>query len=50
LSQVVITVAIVGTNLDTRTALTGAFSFFVRYVQQDGNIGNLTTYPFGNLD
>jgi hypothetical protein len=50
LSQVVITLAIVGTNLDTRTALTGAFSFFVRYVQQDGNIGNLTTYPFGNLD
>jgi len=50
LSQVVITLAIVGTDLDTRTALTGAFSFFVRYVQQDGNIGNLTTYPFGNLD
>jgi len=50
LSQVVITLAIVGTDLGTRTALTGAFSFFVRYVQQDGNIGNLTTYPFGNLD
>jgi hypothetical protein len=50
LSQVVITLAIVGTDLGTRTALTGAFSFFVRYVQQDGDIGNLTTYPFGNLD
>jgi hypothetical protein len=50
LSQVVITLAIVGTSLDTRTALTGAFSFFVRYVQQDGNIGTTTVYPYGNLD
>jgi hypothetical protein len=50
LSQVVITLAIVGTTLDTRTALTGAFSFFVRYIQKDGNIGNATTYPYGNFD
>jgi hypothetical protein len=50
LSQVVITLVISGSNLDTRTALTGAFSFFVRYVQQDGNIGTTTVYPFGNLD
>jgi hypothetical protein len=50
LSQVVITLAIVGTNLDTRTALTGTFSFFVRYIQKDGNIGTTTVYPFGNLD
>ena len=50
LSQVVITLAIVGTNLDTRTSLTGAFSFFVRYIQKDGNIGTTTVYPFGNLD
>jgi hypothetical protein len=50
LSQVVITLAIVGTNLDTRTSLTGAFSFFVRYIQKDGNIGTTTAYPFGNLD
>jgi hypothetical protein len=50
LSQVVITLAIVGTGLDTRTSLTGAFSFFVRYIQQDGNIGTTTVYPFGNLD
>jgi hypothetical protein len=50
LSQVVITIAIVGTALDTRTSLTGAFSFLVRYFQNDPNIGNLTTYPFGNLD
>jgi hypothetical protein len=50
LSQVVITLAIVGTGLDTRTSLTGAFSFFVRYVQQDPDIGTPTVYPFGNLD
>jgi hypothetical protein len=50
LSQVVITLAIVGTALDTRTALTGVFSFFVRYIQKDGNIGTATAYPFGNLD
>jgi hypothetical protein len=49
LSQVVITLAIVGTALDTRTALTGAFSFLMRYFQNDPNIGTLTTYPFGNL-
>ena len=50
LSQVVITLAIVGTGLDTRTSLTGAFSFLARYFQNDPNIGNTTTYPFGNLD
>lgn len=50
LSQVVITLALVGTNLDTRTSLTGAFSFFVRYIQKDGNIGTATAYPYGNLD
>jgi hypothetical protein len=50
LSQVVVTLAIVGTGLDTRTSLTGGFSFFVRYLQNDPNIGNFTTYPYGNLD
>lgn len=50
LSQVVITLAIVGTGLDTRTSLTGAFSFFIRYIQKDGNIGTTTAYPFGNFD
>jgi hypothetical protein len=50
LSQVVITLSIVGTALDTRTSLTGAFSFFIRYIQKDGNIGTTTVYPFGNLD
>ena len=50
LSQVVITIAIVGTALDTRTSLTGAFSFLARYFQNDPNIGTTTAYPFGNLD
>ena len=50
LSQVVVTLVIVGTGLDTRTSLTGGFSFFVRYLQNDPNIGNFTTYPYGNFD
>ena len=50
LSQVVITLAIVGTGLDTRTSLTGAFSFLARYFQNDPNIGTTTAYPYGNLD
>lgn len=49
LSQVVITLVINGNALETRTSLTGAFSFFVRYIQKDGNIGTATVYPFGNL-
>lgn len=50
MSQVVFTVAIVGTDLDTRTALTGKFYFTLRYAQLDYNIGNPTTYPNGNFD
>ena len=50
LSQVVITLVINGSNLETRSSLTGAFSFFVRYIQKDGNIGTTTVYPFGNFD
>ena len=50
LSQVVITVAIVGTALDTRTSLTGKLNFTLQYTQPDNNIGNLTTYPYGNFD
>jgi hypothetical protein len=50
LSQVVITLVISGSNLETRSSLTGAFSFFVRYIQKDGTIGTTTVYPFGNLD
>ena len=50
LSQVVFTLAIVGTALDTRTSLTGRFYFSVAYLQPDGNIGTTTAYPYGNLD
>jgi hypothetical protein len=50
LSQVVITVAIVGTALDTRTSLTGKINFTLQYTQPDNNIGSLTTYPYGNFD
>jgi hypothetical protein len=50
LSQVVITVAIVGTTLDTRTSLTGKLNFTLQYTQPDNNIGSLTTYPYGNFD
>ena len=49
-SQVVVTIAIVGTALDTRTSLTGKFNFTLQYSQPDPNIGNLTTYPYGNFD
>jgi len=50
LSQVVFTVALVGVNLDSRTALTGQYYFTVRYTQPDGNIGSTTAYPYGNFD
>lgn len=49
-SQVVFTLAIVGTALDTRTSLTGRFYFNLAYIQPDGNIGTTTAYPYGNLD
>jgi len=49
-SQIVITIAIVGTALDTRTSLTGKYNFTLQYSQPDNNIGNLTTYPYGNFD
>jgi hypothetical protein len=49
LSQVVITLAIVGTALDTRTSLTGKFYLTTRYTQPDNNIGTRTTYPYGTL-
>jgi hypothetical protein len=49
-SQIVVTIAIVGTALDTRTALTGKYNFTLQYSQPDNNIGTLTTYPYGNFD
>lgn len=48
-SQVVFTVTVPYTV--SASALTaGKFYFTVRYTQADGNIGTLTTYPYGNFD
>ena len=52
-SQVVVTLTIpytagTGTTLPVLTA--GTFTFAVRYTQADYNIGNSTTYPYGNFD
>ena len=53
MSQVVVTLTIpytggVSGTLSTITA--GTFNFCVRYTQLDANIGNSTTYPYGNFD
>lgn len=48
LSQVVFTLAIVGTGLGALSA--GKFSLNVNYVQSDGSLGSKTVYPFGNAD
>ena len=48
MSQVVFTVALVGTSMTTVSA--GLFYFTLRYTQLDGNIGTTTTYPYGNFD
>jgi hypothetical protein len=48
LSQVVFTLSITGTSVAAPTG--GKLNFIVRYAQNDNNIGNLTTYPYGNLD
>jgi hypothetical protein len=50
LSQVVVTIAMVGTALNTRTSMAGQLNVTLRYTQPDSNIGNLTTYPYGNFD
>ena len=52
-SQVVFTITIpytggTGTTLPTITA--GTFTVAMRYTQIDPNIGNSTTYPYGNFD
>jgi len=47
-SQVVVTLAITGSSLGTPT--TGQIGVTIRYVQNDMNIGNATTYPYGNFD
>lgn len=46
-SQVVVTLAIAGTTMGALTA--GTFNITLRYATPDTNIGNLTTYPYGNL-
>jgi hypothetical protein len=48
LSQVVFTLAIVGTGLSALTA--GKFNLDLNYVQPDGNLGTKTVYPYGNAD
>jgi hypothetical protein len=48
LSQVVFTIAIVGTTLSAVTA--GQYIFTVQYTQADGSIGSKTAYPYGNFD
>ena len=50
LSQVVVTIAMVGTALNTRTSMAGQLNITLRYTQPDNNIGNTTTYPYGNFD
>ena len=47
ISQVVFTIAIVGTSVTAITA--GQYIFTVQYTQADGNIGSTTAYPYGNL-
>ena len=48
LSQVVFTIALVGTSMTTVTA--GTFYFTISYTQADGQIGSTTAYPYGNFD
>ena len=48
LSQVVATLAIVGTGLSALVA--GKFNIDINYVQDDNNIGTSTAYPYGNFD
>jgi hypothetical protein len=48
LSQVVFTVALVGTSMTTVSA--GTFYFTISYTQADGQIGSTTAYPYGNFD
>jgi len=47
-SQVVVTLKFTTASLSTPTA--GQVGITVRYVQADTNIGNSTTYPYGNFD
>ena len=47
-SQVVVTLKMTVASLTSVTA--GQFNITIRYTQADSNIGNSTTYPYGNFD
>jgi hypothetical protein len=47
-SQVVFTLSLTGTSMTTISA--GQIYVSLRYIQQDGNIGTTTAYPYGNFD
>jgi len=47
-SQVVITAAMTGNSVGSPTS--GKLAFTISYVQADTNIGNSSTYPYGNFD
>jgi len=47
-SQIVVTLKITNTSLTTPTS--GQIAVTLRYNQSDMNIGNSTTYPYGNFD
>jgi hypothetical protein len=47
-SQVVVTLKITNTGLVAPTS--GQIEVTLRYTQNDMNIGNTTTYPYGNFD
>jgi len=47
-SQVVVTLAMTATGLTSVNA--GQMNITLRYTQADYNIGNATTYPYGNFD
>ena len=47
-SQIVVTLKITNTSLTTPTS--GQIVVTLKYAQQDMNIGNATTYPYGNFD
>jgi len=50
-SQVVVTLATTVSGADAAVPFTaGRYNIIVRYTQPDQNIGNTTTYPFGNFD
>jgi hypothetical protein len=49
-SQVVFTFNINGASSDLASLSAGTLNFVLKYRQYDANIGNMTTYPYGNFD